>query len=106
MATMVNGTNMVLSIDDTTNTADGTTPVLTAIAAATSCTLTLTVDAPEVDAALTLTVPDDIVADTSIMSVSFVLSIGPCDTNTFVPSVTTVASPIKFSSLPFWPVIT
>tara|TARA_R100000808_G_C2143593_1_gene151367 strand:+ start:1849 stop:2328 length:480 start_codon:yes stop_codon:yes gene_type:complete len=48
MATMVNGTNMVLSIDDTTNTADGTTPVLTAIAAATSCTLTLTVDAPEV----------------------------------------------------------
>ena len=45
---MVNGTNMVLSIDDTTNTADGTTPVLTAIAAATSCTLTLTVDAPEV----------------------------------------------------------
>ena len=48
MATMVNGTNMVLSIDDTTNTADGTTPVLTAIAAATSCTLTMTIDAPEV----------------------------------------------------------
>ena len=48
MATMVNGTNMVLSIDDTTNTADGTTPVLTAIAASTSCTLTLTIDAPEV----------------------------------------------------------
>ena len=48
MATMVNGTNMVLSIDDTANTADSTTPVLTAIAAATSCTLNLTVDAPEI----------------------------------------------------------
>jgi predicted secreted protein len=48
MATMVNGTNMVLSIDDTSNTADGTTPVLTAIAAATSCTLNLTIDAPEI----------------------------------------------------------
>tara|TARA_R110002020_G_scaffold92169_5_gene223337 strand:+ start:7939 stop:8442 length:504 start_codon:yes stop_codon:yes gene_type:complete len=45
MATIVNGTNMTLSIDDT-SAADYAGVAV--IAAATSCTLTLTVDVPEV----------------------------------------------------------
>ena len=45
MATMVNGTNMVLSVDDTT-AAD--LAGVAVIAAATSCTLTVTTDAPEI----------------------------------------------------------
>jgi len=45
MATMVNGTNMVLSVDDTTAAELDNVAV---IAAATSCTLTVTTDAPEV----------------------------------------------------------
>tara|TARA_R100001086_G_scaffold199785_3_gene115992 strand:- start:2662 stop:3117 length:456 start_codon:yes stop_codon:yes gene_type:complete len=45
MATIVNGTNMVVSIDESASPGAGG---LTAVAAATSCTLSLTVDAPEI----------------------------------------------------------
>ena len=45
MATVINGTNMIIKIDDT-DSADGTTMEL--LAAATSCTCNITVDVPEV----------------------------------------------------------
>jgi hypothetical protein len=49
MATMVNGTNMVLYIDDTSDLGGaGPTPVPVAVAAATSCTLNITIDSPEI----------------------------------------------------------
>ena len=60
-----------------------------------------TVDDPEVELALTLTIPEDIVADISNMSVLLELTFGPCCTKTFVPSVTTTASHMKFSVEPF-----
>jgi len=45
MATMVNGTNMVLSVDDTSSAEIGQ---VVAIAGATSCTINITTDSPEV----------------------------------------------------------
>ena len=47
MATYVNGTNMVLSVDDTATAGTAGAVTYTAIAAAQNCTLTVDVDAPE-----------------------------------------------------------
>jgi len=48
MATYINGTDMIVSLDDTSTVgADAGSPTLQAIAAATSCTLTIEIDAPE-----------------------------------------------------------
>ena len=47
MATFVNGTNMVLKLDDTATAGTASTPSATAIGAATSCTLSVTIDTPE-----------------------------------------------------------
>ena len=48
MATYVNGTNMVLSVDDTATAGTSGAVTYTAIAAAQNCTLSVDVDAPEI----------------------------------------------------------
>ena len=49
MATVINGTNMIIKVDDAASIADNTTGQnLSIVAAATSCSCSITVDAPEV----------------------------------------------------------
>ena len=63
-----------------------------------------TVEPPDVDSAFNTTeFEPSCVAVNDSMSVPFVETFGPCDTNTPVPSVKTVSSQTNFSSAPFCP---